>query len=116
MLEKLKNWIIKKLGGYTEGEYQSAKSFGEPLPLNPLRVERQQPVTLQVRYSYPDDAIDRMEALRRAEARVKLGLNDATLRYMTLRATKEDVSRTITVEGTLRVLEKEAEDGKNQTV
>ena len=109
-MSKLRDWLIHLLGGYTEDEYQCAKSFGEPLQLNPLRIERQQPVTLCVRYSYPDDAVDRVEALRRAQARVKVGLEDAALRYMSVRATKDDVSQTITVEGTLRVLNKEVKD------
>lgn len=109
-MNKLRDWLIHRLGGYTDAEYQCAKSFGEPLQMNPLRVERQQPVTLCVRYSYPDDAVDRVEALRRAQARVKVGLEDAVLRYTTIRATKDDVSQTITVEGTLRVLEREEPD------
>ncbi|MBR5607731.1 MAG: hypothetical protein IKW44_05015 [Bacteroidaceae bacterium] len=105
----LRNKLIKWLGGYTDAEYQNAKCFGEPLPM-PLKMERTKPVVLRVDYTYPDYADNRLDAFKRAEAHVKLGLQDAVLKFMSVRATKDHTSQTITVEGVLRVLEKEADD------
>lgn len=106
----LKTRIIKWLGGYTEAEYQTALSLGTPPALPPLFGETYEPVSLRVSYSYPDDACDRAEALRRARARVKVGLQDAVIPHMVVRSTMDPISRTITLEGSLKVMKRRRTD------
>lgn len=109
-MSKLKDKVIKWLGGYTEDEYQTALSLGTPPALPPLFGETYEPVSLHVSYSYPDDACDRAEALRRARAQVKVGLQDAAIPYMVVRSTMDPTSRTITLEGSLKVMKRSHTD------
>lgn len=105
LLQKLKDWLIKRLGGYTRKEYNLVYDAYQIA----FRRPRRSPVKLRACQVVSVEEFAAVRSEQELEARVceKIvsDLQFAALPYVRFRKTVEDRGATVRIEGTLEVLE-----------
>lgn len=111
MWKRFKNWLIKRLGGYTKAEYDDWSRIPIVKP-DLFSVDRSVGHTVELhadRNVYFEDVVARcwqeVELLTRAE--ITRELTNAVLPYITWRKIKDPAAFKMRIEATLAVLDKE---------
>lgn len=104
LLQKLKDRLIKWLGGYTEREYRSALTIPASL-VNPLRIERTRPILLRTYREFPSEELARAGAAASEYAirQVISDLHNEIRPHIIMHSTENRMRDTIVVEAALRI-------------